>query len=282
MGRWSANHWKTAVFGWIAFVVVAVAVGGAVGTKKIDQQNANVGQSHRADQILKQAGFSRPADRDRALIQSKQLHRRRPGLPVGRRDAVATVAPFADDHGEPALAARARPRGPDLGRRAHRHGRVRHARTARSPRSGIDRITAATGADRRPPSRLLRRRGGVDQLGQGTDDAFNSQIAQAGERSVPLTLLVLLVRVRGARRRRAAPAARAHRGAGDDRVCSPCPATSFPIDPNVGRCRAAGRPRRRASTTRSSTSSASARSGPRAAARGRRSRPRRPRRAGRC
>ncbi len=28
MGRWSAGHWKTATFGWLALVVVALAVGG--------------------------------------------------------------------------------------------------------------------------------------------------------------------------------------------------------------------------------------------------------------
>ena len=28
MGRWSAAHWKTATFGWLAFVVVAFALGG--------------------------------------------------------------------------------------------------------------------------------------------------------------------------------------------------------------------------------------------------------------
>jgi heme transporter len=36
MGRWSARHRKTAIWGWIAFVVVAVAIGGAVGTQKPD------------------------------------------------------------------------------------------------------------------------------------------------------------------------------------------------------------------------------------------------------
>ena len=30
MGRWSAAHWKAATFGWLAFVVVAIAVGGAL------------------------------------------------------------------------------------------------------------------------------------------------------------------------------------------------------------------------------------------------------------
>ena len=28
MGRWSAAHWKTATFGWLAFVLVAFGLGG--------------------------------------------------------------------------------------------------------------------------------------------------------------------------------------------------------------------------------------------------------------
>ena len=31
-GRWSADHWKTAVAIWVAFVVVAVGLGMTVGT----------------------------------------------------------------------------------------------------------------------------------------------------------------------------------------------------------------------------------------------------------
>ena len=27
MGRWSASHWKTATFGWLAFVIVSFAIG---------------------------------------------------------------------------------------------------------------------------------------------------------------------------------------------------------------------------------------------------------------
>ena len=57
MGRWSAGHWKTAVVGWLAFVVAAVMIGHAVGTKQINQQDANVGQSHQADVLLRDAGF---------------------------------------------------------------------------------------------------------------------------------------------------------------------------------------------------------------------------------
>ena len=44
MGRWSAAHWKTATFGWLAFVVVAFALGGLVGTKNIDPNTAGAGR----------------------------------------------------------------------------------------------------------------------------------------------------------------------------------------------------------------------------------------------
>ena len=39
MGRWSADHWKTATFGWLAFVLVAFALG-AAGTVSIDPNTA--------------------------------------------------------------------------------------------------------------------------------------------------------------------------------------------------------------------------------------------------
>src|SRR5919106_2729520 len=36
LGRWSARHRKTAIFGWLAFVVAAVAVGATLGTNPLD------------------------------------------------------------------------------------------------------------------------------------------------------------------------------------------------------------------------------------------------------
>ena len=68
MGRWSADHWKTATFGWLAFVLVAFGLGGAVGTKNI-ANSAGPGESGRMDRIL-EAGFEQPAS-ERVLIQSR-------------------------------------------------------------------------------------------------------------------------------------------------------------------------------------------------------------------
>src|ERR1043166_1804377 len=56
MGSWSARHWKTAVFGWLACVIAFFALGNlVVGFKQIDINDAGVGQSHKADQILAKA-----------------------------------------------------------------------------------------------------------------------------------------------------------------------------------------------------------------------------------
>src|SRR3954447_25333777 len=48
-GRWSANHWKTAFFGWLAFVLASLVVGMQVGTKQLANDDASVGESHRAE-----------------------------------------------------------------------------------------------------------------------------------------------------------------------------------------------------------------------------------------
>jgi uncharacterized membrane protein YdfJ with MMPL/SSD domain len=71
MGRWSASHWKTAVFGWLAFVVLAVGIGMAVGTKKLDPVDTGTGDSGEAYKIL-DSEFKQNAG-ESILIQSDTL-----------------------------------------------------------------------------------------------------------------------------------------------------------------------------------------------------------------
>jgi putative drug exporter of the RND superfamily len=51
MGRWSAQHRKKAIWGWIAFVVIAFVVGNAVGTKQ-PKHDDYVGQSGQAEKLF--------------------------------------------------------------------------------------------------------------------------------------------------------------------------------------------------------------------------------------
>jgi uncharacterized membrane protein YdfJ with MMPL/SSD domain len=68
-GRWSAAHRKTAIWGWIAFVIAAIALGGALGTKTLSDSQSGVGESGAASKTLEGA-FAQGAD-ESVLVQSR-------------------------------------------------------------------------------------------------------------------------------------------------------------------------------------------------------------------
>jgi uncharacterized membrane protein YdfJ with MMPL/SSD domain len=68
--RWSARHRKIAVFGWLAFVVIAFVIGGMVGQKKIADEDQGNGSSRAADQAIAHADFPDKAD-EQVLVQGK-------------------------------------------------------------------------------------------------------------------------------------------------------------------------------------------------------------------
>jgi uncharacterized membrane protein YdfJ with MMPL/SSD domain len=51
-GRWSAQHRKKAILGWLAFVVLAAVLGGSVGTKTLTDADFGIGESGRADKAV--------------------------------------------------------------------------------------------------------------------------------------------------------------------------------------------------------------------------------------
>jgi uncharacterized membrane protein YdfJ with MMPL/SSD domain len=67
-GRWSARHRKTAIIGWIVFVIAATMIGGAVGTQTLSDEEYGVGESGRADKVL--ADAFPDADDESVLVQS--------------------------------------------------------------------------------------------------------------------------------------------------------------------------------------------------------------------
>ena len=85
--HWSANHRKTAIWGWVAFVLVAAFLGNAVGEKKIHGADMFSGESGKAEQALYDSGL-RPND-EHVLIQSNKLEVSDPQFTATIRDAVA-------------------------------------------------------------------------------------------------------------------------------------------------------------------------------------------------
>src|SRR5262249_25732236 len=191
-GRWSASHWKTAVFGWLAFVVAAVMIGQVVGTKNIDQNDSNVGQAHRADHILKDAGFQADPQTEIVLVQSKTLTAQAPVFRAVVNDVVNTVKPF------PVVKNLRSPY--DAGRGAQISA-DRHTVMVEWEMKGdnkyatkrIGALTKATDAVAKAHPGFFVGEAGSISSGKALNNEFNSQLAKAGERSVPLTLLVLLL-----------------------------------------------------------------------------------------
>ena len=70
VGRWSAQHRKAAIIGWVLFVVLAVVVGGKIGQNDLDESAAGSGESKRGDMIVKAAGFPERAG-EQVLVQGR-------------------------------------------------------------------------------------------------------------------------------------------------------------------------------------------------------------------
>jgi putative drug exporter of the RND superfamily len=71
-GRWAAGHWKTAVLGWLALALTAMAVGSVVGHVQMRDSQAAAGETARALSMLDRAGMKQPAI-ENVLIQNSTL-----------------------------------------------------------------------------------------------------------------------------------------------------------------------------------------------------------------
>jgi uncharacterized membrane protein YdfJ with MMPL/SSD domain len=69
-GRWSAQHRKTAILGWIAFVVLATFIGSNIGQQNLKSAEMGNGDSKRAELIVDAAGFPKTAG-EQVLVQGK-------------------------------------------------------------------------------------------------------------------------------------------------------------------------------------------------------------------
>src|SRR5262245_35065215 len=96
MGRWSAEHRKKAIFGWLAFVAIFFVLGQMAGTVKLDFTETGNGESHRAEQILADAGFKTPAG-ESVLIQTRDRSQLStdPGFRAAVADVVTRVSAFS-------------------------------------------------------------------------------------------------------------------------------------------------------------------------------------------
>jgi RND superfamily putative drug exporter len=194
IGRWSASHRKTAIFGWLAFVIASIAIGTAVGARTIDQNtNDSSGPSARADGILKQGGFEQSGRlTEIVVVQNSHLRISSPAFQAAIAEVAHTVAPMTNVHNL------RYPSGQTARDQVSRDG---HTALVEWDMSGklkaaeaqIDPLThAVAGVAARHPKFYIGEAGSVSST-KAIEKLFTSQLGKAGERSVPLTLLILVL-----------------------------------------------------------------------------------------
>jgi uncharacterized membrane protein YdfJ with MMPL/SSD domain len=190
MGRWSAGHWKTATFGWLALIVVAFAVGGKVGTKNVDPNTAGPGQSGRMDRIL-DAGFKLPAN-ESVLIQSGSVRAGAPTFDSAVEDVVARVSKVAavQNVRSPLDPANAGQIAKD-----RRSALVEFEIRGDKDKAGdkIDPVLQTVADAQRAHPALFIGEFGDASSRKAIDTAFADDLKRAGVFSIPLTLIILVV-----------------------------------------------------------------------------------------
>src|SRR3954454_23548216 len=188
MGHWSATHRKTAIFGWLGFVVLAVLIGQAVGQNQIHGADQFSGESGRAEQALYSSGL-RP-NTEHVFIQSKNLTIRDPRLrpavvasAVRLRHTKYVVNVVSPITGDAAVSAD--------GRSALVDFEITGNDLEAADRLGPAEDTVAAVKARHPELR-------VDQFGDVSsnkelEDTFTSDLGKAEMLSFPITLVILIL-----------------------------------------------------------------------------------------
>jgi uncharacterized membrane protein YdfJ with MMPL/SSD domain len=189
-GRWSAQHRKTAIWGWLAFVVLAFAIGGAVGTKTLQQDQLGVGESGRASTTIEGA-FPRSAD-ELVLVQSESVNATDPSFRAVVTDVQRRLSkvPHVDQIESPYAAGNSGQISQD-GRSALIRFKVAGDDTQTQDRVGaaLDAVAAAQAAN---PDFTVAESGDAS-INKKLNDSITADFKQALVTSLPITLIILLL-----------------------------------------------------------------------------------------
>jgi putative drug exporter of the RND superfamily len=192
-GRWSARHWKTATFGWLALVALVFALGWLVGTKELSDAGGMNGDSARAQRIIDSAGFP-DNSYEVVLLESTTVTVRDPAFRRAVQDVVQALSeirgvehvqsPYArGNEGQISKSGRSALIAFELGDETN------------EPYEGVERTLAAVVAVRRAHPNFRVEETGGPSIERALDDTVEKDFRRAEFFSVPLTLGILLVAV---------------------------------------------------------------------------------------
>ena len=189
MARWSAQHRKKAIFGWLAFVVVLFALSFVSPMKTIVFETSGPGESGRAETILYEE-FKQPGA-ESVLIQSRSLTARDPEFKATVQDVIAAVSTLD------AVAKIESPFDPDNAGliSADKRSALVELEIRGPSEEAADKIDPVVA--RVAELQQARPEFYVGSFGESTGKAleasFVDDLKKAGLYSVPLTLIILLV-----------------------------------------------------------------------------------------
>jgi uncharacterized membrane protein YdfJ with MMPL/SSD domain len=193
IGRWSTRHRTTAIVGWLAFVLVALVVGTAVGTVNPSNNDGGHGDSARADRIVDGAYPDRASET--VLVQApakSDTTARDPGFRRTVRDVVGGVSaqpgvvevesPYAKGNGGQISAD---------GRSALVSFKINGDSTLAETR--VDAVEHAVQDVAGQHPSLFVGQFGDASADKALSESFGQDFQQAGLLSVPVTLIILVL-----------------------------------------------------------------------------------------
>jgi uncharacterized membrane protein YdfJ with MMPL/SSD domain len=186
--RWSATHRKLAIFGWLAFVVVSVVVGGAVGQRELTDAEAVSGEAGRAEVALEKAKLD--PNSEVVLVQSKDLEASDPEFEAAVADATTRLqeVPSVTEVSSPA----------DGGGQVSADGHsalieFRIPGDKEQAETKVDASLAATAAAQRAHPDLRIEQFGDASASKAISSVFDEDLSKAETTSLPITLVILLL-----------------------------------------------------------------------------------------
>ncbi len=191
-GRWSAQHRKRAILGWILFVILATVIGGAVGVRNLADEDMGNGESRTADQAVAAAGFPKETG-EQVLVQGKGRLASHDARFTAAVDDVVTrlkAAPHVKEVSSPYAKGNEGQLSRD-GTSALVTFKLKGEDDVAKDR--VDATLAATAAAQRAHPGLRIEQFGSASADKALSKAFNEDFKKAEFLSLPITLLILIL-----------------------------------------------------------------------------------------
>jgi len=187
--RWSAAHRKAAVFGWLAFMIAAFAIGSAAGMVQLKAVEAENGQSRLADQTMAKQ-FPRDRAGEEVLIENPRGSLAGTGYRAAVTDLVARLSRT------PSVAAIRSPLAPSNQGQISRNGRAALVtfQITGDPDTATDRVApalAATAAVQRAYPTLFIGELGYASTNRAANTLVSDDFHKAEATSLPVMLFIL-------------------------------------------------------------------------------------------